>query len=66
PGKGVLTTVKQLLTGLVSTGLSPVVNSGAVSSKDRIMKRYVCIAFIVASVFVVKVMNPMCLLLLQR
>ncbi|HAS1811662.1 TPA: hypothetical protein I4G78_19090 [Enterobacter hormaechei subsp. xiangfangensis] len=58
PGKGVYTTVKQPLTGLVSTDLSPVVNGGAVSSKDRIMKRYLCIAFIVASVLVVKSDEP--------
>ena len=58
PGKGVFTTVKQPLTGLVSTDLSPVVNGGAVSSRDRIMKRYLCIAFIVASVLVVKSDEP--------
>ena len=58
PGKGVFTTVKQPLTGLVSTDLSQVVNGGAVSSRDRIMKRYLCIAFIVASVLVVKSDEP--------
>jgi hypothetical protein len=58
PGKGVLTTVKQPLTGLVSADLSPVVNGGAVSCRDRIMKRYLCIAFIVASVLVVKSDEP--------
>ena len=58
PGKGVFTTVKQPLTGLVSTDLSPMVNGGAVSSRDRIMKRYLCIAFIVASVLVVKSDEP--------
>ena len=58
PGKGVLTTVKQPLTRLVSTDLSPVVNGGAVSCRDRIMKRYLCIAFIVASVLVVKSDEP--------
>jgi len=42
----------------VSTDLSPVVNGGAVSSRDRIMKRYFCIAFIVASVLVVKSDEP--------
>ncbi len=46
------------LPGLVSTDLSPVVNGGAVSSRDRIMKRYFCIAFIVASVLVVKSDEP--------
>ena len=50
--------ILQPLTGLVSTDLSPVVNGGAVSSKDRIMKRYLCIAFIVASVLVVKSDEP--------
>ena len=58
PGKGVFTTVKQPTPGLVSTDLSPVVNGGAVSSRDRIMKRYFCIAFIVASVLVVKSDEP--------
>ena len=58
PGKGVFTTVKQPLTGLVSTDLSPVVNGGAVSCRDRMMKRYLCIAFIVASVLVVKSDEP--------
>ena len=58
PGKGVFTTVKQPLTGLVSTDLSPVVNGVAVSSRDRIMKRYLCIAFIVASALVVKSDKP--------
>ena len=58
PGKGVFTTVKQPLTGLVSTDLSPVVNGGAVSCRDRIMKHYICIAFIVASVLVVKSDEP--------
>ena len=58
PGKGVFTTVKQPLTGLVSTDLSPVVNGGAVSCRDRIVKRYICIAFIVASVLVVKHDEP--------
>ena len=50
--------ILQPLTGLVSTDLSPVVNGGAVSSRDRIMKRYFCIAFIVASVLVVKSDEP--------
>ncbi|EPY94517.1 hypothetical protein L799_21310 [Enterobacter roggenkampii EC_38VIM1] len=58
PGKGVFTTVKQPLIRLVSTDLSPVVNGGAVSCRDRIMKRYLCIAFIVASVLVVKSDEP--------
>ena len=58
PGKGVFTTVNQPLTRLGSTGLSPVVNGGAVSCRDRIMKRYICIAFIVASVLVVKSDEP--------
>jgi len=58
PGKGVFTAVKQPTPGLVSTDLSPVVNGGAVSSRDRIMKRYLCIAFIVASVLVVKSDGP--------
>jgi hypothetical protein len=58
PGKGVFTTVKQSTPGLVSTDLSPVVNGGAVSCRDRIMKRYLCIAFIVASVLVVKSDEP--------
>jgi hypothetical protein len=49
---------KQPTPGLVSTGLSPVVNGGAVSRRDRIMKRYICIAFIVASVLVVKGDEP--------
>ncbi|EGK62829.1 hypothetical protein HMPREF9086_1146 [Enterobacter hormaechei ATCC 49162] len=31
---------------------------GAVSSRDRIVKRYFCIAFIVASVLVVKSDKP--------
>jgi hypothetical protein len=58
PGKGVFTAVKQPTPGLVSTDLSPVVNGGAVSCRDRIMKRYLCIAFIVASVLVVKSDEP--------
>ena len=58
PGKGIFTTVKQPTPGLVSTDLSPVVNGGAVSCRDRIMKRYLCIAFIVASVLVVKSDEP--------
>ena len=58
PGKGVFTTVKQPLIRLVSTDLSPVVNGGAVSCRDRIMRRYLCIAFIVASVLVVKSDEP--------
>jgi len=58
PGKGVFTTVNQPTPGLVSTDLSPVVNGGAVSSRNRIMKRYLCIAFIVASVLVVKGDEP--------
>ena len=58
PGKGVFTTVKQPLTGLVSTDLSPVVNGGAVSSRDRMMKRSFCIAFIIASVLVVRRDEP--------
>ena len=58
PGKGVFTTVKQPLIRLVSTDLSPVVNGGAVSCRDRIMRRYFCIAFIVASVLVVKSDEP--------
>jgi hypothetical protein len=58
PGKGIFTTVKQPIPRLVSTDLSPVVNGGAVSCRDRIMKRYLCIAFIVASVLVVKSDEP--------
>ena len=42
----------------MSTDLSPVENGGAVSCRDRIMKRYLCIAFIVASVLVVKSDEP--------
>jgi hypothetical protein len=42
----------------VSTDLSPVVNGGAVSSRDRMMKRSFCIAFIVASVLVVRRDEP--------
>ena len=42
----------------MSTDLSPVVIGGAVSSRDRIVKRYLCIAFIVASVLVVKRDKP--------
>ena len=42
----------------MSTDLSPVVNGGAVSCRDRIVKRYICIAFIVASVLVVKRDEP--------
>jgi len=58
PGKGIFTTVKQPIPRLVSTDLSPVVNGGAVSRRDRIMKRYLCIAFIVASALVVKSVKP--------
>ena len=58
PGKGVFTTVKQANTRACVTDLSPVVNGGAVSCRDRIMKRYLCIAFIVASVLVVKSDEP--------
>ncbi len=54
PGKGAFTTVNQVFPELVSAGLSPVVNGGAVYSRDRIMKRYLCIVFIVTSVFVVR------------
>lgn len=42
----------------VSTDLSPVVNGGAVSSRDRMMKRSFCIAFIIASVLVVRRDEP--------
>ena len=58
PGKGVFTTVKQANTRACVTDLSPVVNGGAVSCRDRIMKHYLCIAFIVASVLVVKSDEP--------
>lgn len=46
------------LPGLVSTDLSPMVIGGAVSSRDRIVKRYLCIAFTVASALVVKSDKP--------
>ena len=42
----------------MSTDLSPVVIGGAVSSRDRIVKRYLCIAFMVASALVVKSDKP--------
>lgn len=42
----------------VSTDLSPAVNGGAVSSRGRMMKRSFCIAFIVASVLVVRRDEP--------
>ena len=58
PGKALPQPLVRLSSELVSTDLSPVVNGGAVSSRDRIMKRYFCIAFIVASVLVVKSDEP--------
>jgi len=58
PGKVLPQPSVKLPSELESTDLSPVVNGGAVSCRDRIMKRYLCIAFIVASVFVVKSDEP--------